>query len=319
MGDRPDRHGCTVVAIGGNSLIRSGEKGRGNLDTHEVARAVCQEIAVLAETRGSVVVTHGNGPQVGFELLRNAAASEIVPPDGMDVNVAATQGYIGYYLQQVLGDVLEERGKDIPVASLVTQVTVDPEDPGFQAPTKPVGPFYSREEAQRLTESDGWAMCEDAGRGWRRVVPSPRPMKILELPCIEALVDAGQIVICTGGGGVPVVREGPIVRGVAAVIDKDRASSLLASRLGADTFVISTSVDRVYLDFGSPAQRPLERVSMNELDGYVSQGHFAPGSMLPKIEAARSFLQNGGSRVIITSPGSILAAMEGRAGTTVIG
>jgi carbamate kinase len=319
MESRPDRSGCTVVAIGGNSLIRSGEKGRGNLDTHEVAREVCEEIAVLAETRGSVVVTHGNGPQVGFELLRNAAAADVVPPDGMDVNVAATQGYIGYYLQQVLGDVLEERGRDIPVASLVTQVTVDPGDPGFDSPSKPVGPFYTREEAARMSEEDGWQMSEDAGRGWRRVVPSPRPVKILELPCIEALVDAGQIVICTGGGGVPVVRDGLKVRGVAAVIDKDRASSLLATRLGADTFVISTAVPRVCLNYGTPEEKPLERIGLEELSGYVEEGHFAPGSMRPKIEAARRFLEEGGSRVIITSPGNILAAMEGRAGTTIKG
>ena len=319
MENRPDRHGCTVVAIGGNSLIRSGEKGRGNLDTHEVARQVCEEIAVLAQTRGSVVVTHGNGPQVGFELLRNAAAADMVPPDGMDVNVAATQGYIGYYLQQVLGDVLEERGKDIPVASIVTQVTVDPDDSGFNNPTKPVGPFYTREEALELERSDGWEMREDAGRGWRRVVPSPKPVKILELPCVEALVDAGQIVICAGGGGVPVVREGLKVRGVAAVIDKDRASSLLASRLGADTFVISTAVPRVCLNYGKPDQRELSRVTLDQIDRYVDQGHFAPGSMLPKIEAARRFLRNGGNRVIITSPGNILKAMEGRAGTTIMG
>ncbi len=319
MGSRPDRHGCTVVAIGGNSLIRSGRKGRGNLDTHDVAREVCEEIAVLAETRGSVVVTHGNGPQVGFELLRNAAAADMVPPDGMDVNVAATQGYIGYYLQQVLGDVLEERGKDIPVASLVTQITVDPQDPGFDDPSKPVGPFYTEEEARRMSDDDGWQMREDAGRGWRRVVPSPRPMKILELPCVEALVDAGQIVICAGGGGVPVVRDGLKVRGVAAVIDKDRASSLLATRLGADTFVISTAVPRVCLNFGRPDETPLERVSLEEIGRFAEQGHFAAGSMLPKIEAARRFLENGGSRVIITSPGNILQAMEGRAGTTIMG
>lgn len=317
MESRPDRSGCTVVAIGGNSLIRSGEKGRGNLDTHEVAREVCAEIAALAETRGSVVVTHGNGPQVGFELLRNAAAADIVPPDGMDVNVAATQGYIGYYLQQVLGDVLEESGRDIPVASLVTQVTVDPKDPGFDNPSKPVGPFYTREEAAGMSEEDGWQMSEDAGRGWRRVVPSPRPMKILELPCIEALVDAGQIVICAGGGGVPVVRDGLEVRGVAAVIDKDRASSLLATKLGADTFVISTAVPKVCLHYGTPKERPLDRIGLEELSGYVQEGHFAPGSMLPKIEAARRFLEEGGSRVIITSPGNILEAMEGRAGTTI--
>jgi carbamate kinase len=308
-----------VVAIGGNSLIRTGQKNRGNLDTHDVAREVCEEIAVLAETRGSVVVTHGNGPQVGFELLRNAAAADIVPPDGMDVNVAATQGYIGYYLQQVLGDVLEERGKDIPVASLVTQITVDPDDPGFDRPTKPVGPFYTEEEARRMTQDDGWQMREDAGRGWRRVVPSPRPVKILELPCVEALVDAGQIVICAGGGGVPVVREGCKVRGVAAVIDKDRASSLLATRLGADTFVISTAVPQVCLNFGRPDETPLERVTLEEVERFTGEGHFAAGSMLPKIEAARRFLENGGSRVIITSPGNILQAMEGRAGTTIMG
>ncbi len=308
--------GTVVVAIGGNSMIDP-RSSRGNLDTHDLAREVCEEVATLARIFGSVVVTHGNGPQVGFELIRNEMASSVVPPDGMDVNGAATQGYLGYLIQQVLGDVLEERGEDIPVSSLVTQVEVSPDDPGFRNPTKPVGPFYGAEEASRIAAERGWVMKEDAGRGFRRVVPSPRPLKIIELPAIRALVSAGQIVICAGGGGVPVVREGKRFRGIAAVIDKDLASSLLASGLGADTFIISTGVPRVCLDFDKPCRREIETATAEEMRRRIEEGHFAPGSMLPKIRASLEFLDRGGRRVIITSPGSILAALEGRAGTTI--
>jgi len=308
--------GTVVVAIGGNSMIDTAG-GRGNVGTHDLAREVCEEVATLARMFGSVVVTHGNGPQVGFELIRGEMARTAVPPDGMDVNVAATQGYLGYILQQVLGDVLEERSFDIPVCSVVTQVEVDPGDPGFSRPTKPVGPFYSAAEASQMGAERGWVMKEDAGRGWRRVVPSPRPLKILELPCIRALVEAGQIVICAGGGGVPVVRKGPRFEGIAAVIDKDLASSLLASGLGADTFVISTGVPEVYAMYGKPEQRALSRITASELRSLVAEGHFAAGSMLPKILASLEFVERGGRRVIVTCPGRILAAMDGRAGTTI--
>lgn len=308
-----------VVAIGGNSLTSPGGECTGNRETHSMARQVCGELARIAQEWGSLVVTHGNGPQVGFELLRNAAAEKAVPPDGMDVNVAATQGYIGYLLQQVLGDVLEEMGRDITVASVVTQVEVDPSDPGFRNPTKPVGPFYTAERAAELAESEGFAMREDAGRGWRRVVPSPIPRKIVELEAIRALVDAGQIVICAGGGGVPVVREGSRIRGIAAVIDKDHASALLATRLGADTFVISTGVREVYSDFGKPSQRALRKLTAGEAGALVEEGHFAAGSMLPKVKAALGFLKHrGGGRVVISSPGSLIKALSGETGTTIV-
>lgn len=307
----------TVVAVGGNSLISSGTNN-GNLDTHSLAREVCQELATIAQYRGGVVITHGNGPQVGFELLRNTMASSVVPPDGMDVNVAATQGYIGYFLQQVLGDVLEERGVDIPVTALITQVLVAPDDPAFQNPSKPVGPFYSSDEARGAMEEYGWMMKEDAGRGWRRVVPSPKPRRILELEAIRTLVNAGQIVICAGGGGVPVVREGYKVRGVPAVIDKDHVSALLATRLEADTYVISTAVPQVYVNFGTPEQKPVEHATMEEMEHFVRRGEFAEGSMLPKIRASIGFLKHGGERVVITSPGNILRALDGKAGTTIV-
>jgi len=307
----------TVVAVGGNSLISSGTNN-GNLDTHSLAREVCQELATIAQYRGGVVITHGNGPQVGFELLRNTMASSVVPPDGMDVNVAATQGYIGYFLQQVLGDVLEERGVDIPVTALITQVLVAPDDPAFQNPSKPVGPFYSSDEAGGAMEEYGWIMKEDAGRGWRRVVPSPKPRRILELEAIRTLVNAGQIVICAGGGGVPVVREGYKVRGVPAVIDKDHVSALLATRLEADTYVISTAVPQVYVNFGTPEQKPVDHATMEEMEHFVRRGEFAEGSMLPKIRASIGFLKHGGERVVITSPGNILRALDGKAGTTIV-
>ncbi len=307
----------TVAAIGGNSLINPRTRN-GNRDTHELAREVCQELAVIARDRGSLVVTHGNGPQVGFELLRNARARDIVPPDGMDVNVAATQGYIGYLLQQVLGDVLEEMGIDIPVTSLITQVVVDRDDPGFLNPTKPVGPFYSADEAENLIEIRGWAMKEDSGRGWRRVVPSPKPREILELPAIRLLADAGQIVICNGGGGVPVLRDGRKIRGIGAVIDKDHASALLATKVEAETYIISTSVPEVYTAFGTPEQKPIRRIVSNDLWDLVNAGNFPTGSMLPKIKASLGFLRHGGKRVVITSPGNILRALEGETGTTIL-
>ncbi|MBN2609655.1 MAG: carbamate kinase [Candidatus Fermentibacteraceae bacterium] len=307
----------TVVAVGGNSLISAGAVN-GNLDTHGLAREVCEELATIAQYRGGVVITHGNGPQVGFELLRNSMASSIVPPDGMDVNVAATQGYIGYFLQQVLGDVLEERGVDIPVTALITQVLVAPDDPAFRNPSKPVGPFYSLEDAGKAMDQHGWIMKEDAGRGWRRVVPSPKPRRILELEAIRTLVNAGQIVICVGGGGVPVVREGYKVRGVPAVIDKDHVSALLATRLEADTYVISTAVPHVYVNFGKPDRRAIEYATLEEMEHFVSMGEFAEGSMLPKIRASIGFLKHGGERVVITSPGNILRAMDGKAGTTIV-
>lgn len=307
----------TVVAIGGNSLVEAGRK-RGNLDTHDLAREVCEELATIAQFHGSVVITHGNGPQVGYELLRNEMASGIVPPDRMDVNVAATQGYIGYILQQVLGDVLEERDIDIPVTSLVTQVIVSADDPGFKNPTKPVGSFFSEPEARKLEVDRGWKMIEDSGRGWRRVVPSPKPRKILELSTIRNLIDAGQIVICAGGGGIPVVREGYKVRGIAAVIDKDHVSALLATQLEADTFIISTSVPEVYVNFGKTNQEPLRFVSLNELELLANEGHFTSGSMLPKMRASIGFLRHGGKRVVITSPGNILKALNNEAGTTIL-
>jgi carbamate kinase len=310
-------HGRIVVAIGGNSLINPGSC-RGNRDTHEVAREVCEELAEIAEMFGSLVITHGNGPQVGYELIRNAQAGQLIPPDGMDVNVAATQGIIGYFLQQVLGDVLEERGKDIPVSSIITQVEVKPDDPGFKNPTKPVGPFYTEEEAREKMESKKWIMREDAGRGWRRVVPSPIPKKIVEIECINALVEAGQIVIASGGGGVPVVREGKKIRGVAAVIDKDHATALLATKLNAPTFVISTGVPEVYINFGKPEQKALRQLTAVEAQEYMDQGHFASGSMMPKIKAALGFLEHGGSRVVISSPGNLIAALKGEAGTTIL-
>lgn len=305
-----------LIAIGGNSLI-SPETRNGNLDTHELAREVCEEIATIAQFHGGVVITHGNGPQVGFELLRNTLAEETIPPDGLDVNVASTQGIIGYYLQQILGDVLEERGVDIPVVSIVTQSLVEAGDPAFSNPTKPVGAFYSKAEAGKMMAKYNWIMKEDSGRGWRRVVSSPRPRKILELPSIRALASAGQIVICCGGGGVPVVRDGYKVRGVAAVIDKDHASALLATKLEADTYIISTSVPEVYVNFRKPNQKPIRNATLKEMEYYYNDNQFASGSMRPKIRASIGFLNHGGTRVVITAPGHILEALEGKSGTTI--
>ncbi len=307
-----------VVAIGGNSLI-----------TDEARPTVAGEIAALEGTsvhiaemlaRGwDVVLTHGNGPQVGFGLLRSELAAGVVPPLPLDVLGAQTQGSIGYLIQQVLGNALRRRGIRKPIATVVTQAVVDPQDPAFSHPTKPIGRFYSKLEAERLAAERGWQVVEDAGRGWRRVVPSPRPVEIVEWPVIKDLAGAGVVVVACGGGGIPVVREPDgRLRGVEAVIDKDLASALLAALLGVDLLLISTAVDRAYLDYGRPGQRPVAVLTVEEARRYLAAGQFPPGSMGPKIEAAVQFLQGGGREVIITSPPQIPRALAGEAGTRIV-
>ncbi|MDQ7819638.1 MAG: carbamate kinase [Armatimonadota bacterium] len=307
-----------VVAIGGNSLIKD-----------EAHPTVAGEIAALQETsvhiaemvaRGwDVVLTHGNGPQVGFNLLRSELAAGVVPPLPLDVLGAQTQGSIGYLLQQALGTELRRRGIRKPVATVVTQVVVDPQDPAFSHPTKPIGRFYPTLEAEHLAAERGWRMVEDAGRGWRRVVPSPQPVEIVEEEVIRDLVARGAVVIACGGGGIPVVRQ-PDGRlaGVEAVIDKDLASALLAQVLGVELLLISTAVDAVYLDWGRPSRRPVAVLTVEEARRHLAEGQFPPGSMGPKIEAAVRFLERGGRQVIITSPEQIPRALAGQAGTRIV-
>lgn len=303
-----------LIAIGGNSLIRAGEKGtiaEQLANTRRTARGIVQ--IIRAGLR--VVVTHGNGPQVGAALLRSERAANHVYTHPLDVCDATTQGEIGYLLQQSLQTELAEAGLTVPVVTVVTQVVVSPDDPAMSRPTKPIGPFYSEHEARAKQEQFGWAIVEDAARGYRRVVPSPDPLEIVEEDAIRRLIDAGVLVIAVGGGGIPVVRDGLALRGVEAVIDKDRASALLAWRLGTDGFIISTDADRVYVNYRKPGQRPLGRVTSAEMEGHYRDGQFPPGNMGPKIESALRFLRNGGHEVIITSNDRLLDAVHGEAGT----
>lgn len=271
---------------------------------------------ILAGNR--VVATHGNGPQVGELMLRSDLTAGTVPPITMDVAGAMTQGQIGYLLQQEIGNFLSAQGAPAQVCSLVTQVEVDAHDPAFDSPSKPIGRFYKKDEAERLQRESGWHMVEDAGRGYRRVVPSPTPRTIVEWPAIRALIDAGQIVIAAGGGGVPVVRSADGgYEGVEAVIDKDRSAQRLATLVEANVLVLLTEVESVAVDFGTPEQRPLHHVSLEEIRGYYAEGQFPRGSMGPKIESAIAFLEAGGERVIITSAQHLGDAVAGRAGTRI--
>jgi len=306
-----------LISIGGNSLIRAGEKGA-IAEQLANARRTAQAIVQIIRTGLQVVVTHGNGPQVGAALLRSERAADQVYTHPLDVCDATTQGEIGYLLQQSLQAELADAGLTTPVATIVTQVVVSPTDPALDHPTKPIGPFYSRREAEARRQQLGWQIVEDPERGYQRVVPSPEPLEIVEEPVIRRLIEAGVLVIAVGGGGIPVVRRGRALQGVEAVIDKDRASALLAARLEADYFIISTDAERVCLNFRKPDQRPLGRVTAAELEGYHRDGQFPPGTMGPKVESALRFLRDGGREVIITSCERLLDAVRGDAGTHIV-
>ncbi len=306
-----------LVAIGGNSLLQSLSQASVH-EERERAWATARAVARVVADGWTVLVTHGNGPQVGAELLRSERGAAEVYPLPLNVCVATTQGEIGYLLQQALRDALEARGLRVPVATVLTQVVVSRDDPAFARPTKPIGPFYSAAEAAERRERYGWTLVEVPGRGFRRVVPSPDPLEVVEEDVIRTLLRAGVLVIALGGGGIPVVREGDHLVGVEAVVDKDRASALLASRLGVELFVISTDVDRVYLDYGRPTQRPLGLVTVEELERYRREAHFPPGSMGPKIDAALRFLRDGGREVVVTAPDRLAHAVRGRGGTHIV-
>ncbi len=306
-----------VVAIGGNSLIKDKQHVEVKYQW-EAVRETCRHIADMIEEGWDVVVTHGNGPQVGFILRRNELAAHEVHMTPMDIIVADTQGSIGYMLQQALDNEFRRRGMQKLAYTVVTQVLVDKGDPAFQHPTKPIGGFLTKEEAEKFA-AEGWPVVEDAGRGWRRVVPSPEPKAIVERPAIEQAVRNGWIVIATGGGGIPVVEtEDGSLQGVAAVIDKDKASSLLAREIRADLFLISTAVEKVAINFGKPNQKWLDRMTVEEAKRYIAEGHFAPGSMLPKVEACIRFLEAGGKEAIITNPENITRALRGETGTRIV-
>jgi len=304
-----------VIAVGGNSLIKDKEH-RTVPDQFAATDETSAHIADIVQQGWRVVITHGNGPQVGFILLRSELASDVLHTVPLDSCGADTQGALGYMIQQLLGNRLREANADIPVATVVTQVVVDGDDPAFQNPTKPIGPFYDEEKAQLYEREQGWVVVEDAGRGWRRVVPSPIPREIVELEAINTLLEAGFVVIGVGGGGIPVVRDGEgNLRGVEAVIDKDYASSLLAAGIEADLFLISTAVEKVYLNYGQLSQKPLDQMTVVEAKQYLEEGHFAPGSMGPKIRAVIQFLEAGGKEALITSPENLARALRGETGT----
>lgn len=307
-----------VVAVGGNSLILD-EKHQSVPDQYLAAAKTMEHIAGMIEKGYNVVVTHGNGPQVGFILLRSEFARERLHTIPLDSCGADTQGAIGYNFQMALSNEFKKRGIKKTVATIVTQVVVDKDDPAFKKPSKPIGPFYSKEDAAKRREEDRWDVMEDAGRGWRRVVASPLPKEIVEFEAIKKLIDAGVVVIAVGGGGIPVVRdEKGYLHGAAAVIDKDYASALLAGQLNADLFVVSTAVEKVYLNFGKPDQRAVDKMTLAEAKRYVEEGHFKPGSMLPKMKAVISFLENGGAEALITDPSHIEDALDGRTGTRIV-
>jgi carbamate kinase len=310
-----------VVAIGGNSLIKD-EKHKTVEDQYQAAKETTYHIADMIEQGWNVAIGHGNGPQVGFILRRSEIAAKV---EGMhevplDVCGADSQGAIGYALQQNLQNELYRRGIKKSAATIVTQVLVDKDDPAFKNPTKPIGSFMDEAEAKRRQKEMGWAVVEDAGRGWRRVVASPLPKAVVELDAVRTLLDAGMVVITVGGGGIPVIDVGDHqYQGVAAVIDKDYASSLLARLLNADLFLISTAVEKVAINFGKPNQKWLDRMTLEEAKAYLAEGtHFAKGSMAPKIQAIIWYLENGGKQALITNPENIGRALKGETGTWIV-
>jgi carbamate kinase len=302
-----------VIAIGGNSLAPAGQPLTFE-EQQERARVTCEGIAEIFAAGYRLILTYGNGPQVGETLLRSQLARPQSAPR-LDICDAETQGSMGYLLQQTLSNVLAERGLCSKIVSLVTQVLVNPEDFAFRNPSKPIGPSYSPGDAAEHREKLGWAMTEDAGRGWRRLVASPCPLEILEIDAVRACLDKDIVVIAAGGGGIPVVRRRGRMEGIDAVIDKDRVSSLLAKNLLAELLLFSTEVDRVALHFGRPDQLPLDRLTWQDAQRYLRQGEFPPGSMGPKIEAALDFLKAGGRHAVITCPEDIAAALRHEKGT----
>jgi carbamate kinase len=308
-----------LVAMGGHAFMQKGE--RGTIEDHERnADEIARLLMTLVEKEYQLVITHGNGPQVGTLLLQQECSKDETPSMPLDVLVAMTEGSLGYILQQNLLNQLRRREVKRYVVTVVTQVLVDESDPAFVNPTKPIGPFLTKEEAERRRDQLGWIVKEDAGRGWRRLVPSPRPLRVIQRHMIREAARAGHIVIACGGGGVP-IKKNPddSYVGVEAVIDKDLTSSVLAADVGAALLIILTAVPQVCLDFGKPNQRSLGAVTLEEIEALSAEGHFPAGSMGPKIEAVVHFLKHGGRRALITNPQSLPNAIEGRAGTHIVG
>jgi len=307
-----------VIAVGGNSLIR--DKAHATIpDQAKAASQSMKNIAGMIADGWDVVITHGNGPQVGFILRRAELALHELHPVPLDYCGADTQGAIGYMFQQALYNEFKVRGIDKLAAAVVTQALVDRNDPAFQKPTKPIGTFMDEADALKRKEEDGWNVVEDAGRGWRRVVPSPIPQRIIEANAIGKLIEAGYVVISNGGGGIPVIEnDDGTLTGVEAVIDKDFGGSILATSLGAELFLITTAVEKVALNFNKPDQQWLDRITLAEAKQYLEEGHFAKGSMEPKMKAIINYLENGGKSALITDPENVERALKGETGTWIV-
>ncbi len=313
-----ERKGIAVVAVGGNALIKD-KNQKSVQDQYEAAKDTMSHIVDMIEKGWDVVITHGNGPQVGFILRRSELSKHVLHEVPLDYCGADTQGAIGYMFQRALDNEFKRRGLKKDAATVITQTIVSKDDPAFIHPTKPIGTFMEEEEAKSRAEKDGWTVVEDAGRGWRRVVPSPLPERIVEANVIDSLINAGIIVVAVGGGGIPVIEnEDGDIEGIEAVIDKDFGSSLLAMMINADLFVISTAVEKVAINFNKPDQKWLDKMTVAEAKAYIEEGHFAPGSMLPKVKAILQFLENGGKKALITDPEHIGEALEGKTGTWIV-
>ncbi|RLC35764.1 carbamate kinase [candidate division Kazan bacterium] len=306
-----------VIALGGNAFLQKGQKGTVEEQWNNVVRAM-KQIADIIECGYRVVLTHGNGPQVGNILVWMESAKERIPPLTMDIAGAMTQGWLGYMIQQALRNELRRRGLNKVVVSIVNQVLVDKNDPAFQNPTKYVGPYYTEEEAKKIAKEKGWTMKPDPRGGWRRVVPSPDPKDNLEIDAIRALVEAGFIVVASGGGGIPVINEDGEIKGVEAVIDKDLAGEILASKLGADYFIILTDVEGAMINFGKPNQKMLRKITVSEAEKYYKEGHFKPGSMGPKVLACIRFIKHGGKKAAIGHLYRALDTLEEKTGTIIV-
>lgn len=307
-----------VVAFGGNALLRPEDQGT---QEEQVARAkqAARWLVEIVRAGYRLVIVHGNGPQVGNILIQAEEASTKVPPQSLDLAVAQTEGSIGFLLQQAMRNRLEQSNLSANVATLLTEVEVDPNDPAFRRPTKPIGPFFTRYRAEALMRDFGWTMKEDSNRGWRKVVPSPRPLQILNYDIISTMLDHADVVIAAGGGGIPVVRgRDHQWRGIEAVIDKDFASSLLAAELNAELYIVLTGVARVAIDYGKPTQRDLERITVDEAQAYFDEGQFPAGSMGPKIQASIEFVRQSGREVLITDVDHLREGLEGKAGTRLV-
>jgi carbamate kinase len=306
-----------LVAVGGNALIRAGQKATAQ-EQFENAAGTANAVVRLVRAGHKVVLTHGNGPQVGAMLTRSELAAAFAYRMPLDCSVAATQGEIGYVLQYAMWQAMQAAGLHTPVVTLVTQVLVDPADPAFQHPTKPIGPFYTRDIAERYRDLFDWVFVEEPPRGYRRVVPSPEPKAIIELDAIRACVDRGLVVIAGGGGGVPVFNDHDITKGVEAVIDKDHTSAILARQLEVDLLCVATDVERVCLDYRKPTERPLDRLTVSEYHAYDAAGQFPAGSMGPKMAAAAIYLELGGKEAVITNHEHLFDAVLGKAGTHMV-